>query len=534
LTNRIEGRLNQEGTLRGLEAVSPGRNIQLIPYVFARAFEVLDDSNPSDAFFVEDSFDPDGGLDAKFVFQDRLVLDLTVNPDFSQVESDDPQITVNERFEVFFPEKRPFFLENASLFATPRTLLNTRRIADPAKGARLTGKLGRSNLGLLLIDDEEPGAFLDPMDPDFGKAATIGVVRIDRDVGKQSRVGGFYSLRKFSGEENRVASLDTRLRLGKFWTVTAQAASSSDRAADGTVRRDPLYDLSVVRENRNTFAHVHFREVGADFDAPLGFIPRTGFRELPTREAYTWWNQGDRLLKVESSVFYEQIDDPDGLRLDRMTRLRLEAEFVGQTEIDLFVRSGRERVDGIDYPVNSVGFSVESRPFNAVGGNLQLESRRGINFSPAPGVVDRSVDGLRGSLGVNLRLFHRMQIDNSLIYNRLEERANGDKVLSNMIARSRWNWAFDLKSSLRFIAQWQNVLGEPTLTSQERRKTLNLDILYRWQRNPWTALYVGANTNRRNIDLFDTPPTMSVMSLETLELTDSWQIFVKMSWLLRF
>ena len=84
----------------------------------------------------------DLGLDAKFVWDDRIVLDLTLNPDFSQIESDEPQIVTNERFEVFFPEKRLFFIENADYFSTPLNLLFTRKIIDPSAGLRTTAQLG--------------------------------------------------------------------------------------------------------------------------------------------------------------------------------------------------------------------------------------------------------------------------------------------------------------------------------------------------------------------------------------------------------
>jgi hypothetical protein len=131
--------------------------MQFIPYVTSRAFRLLDPSAPQGPAFVEDRMDNDGGIDAKFVVTDNFALDATVNPDFSQVESDNPQVTVNQRFEVFFPEKRPFFLENASYFQTPINLLFTRRIADPQVGGRLTGKQGAFTVGALLIDDEAPG-----------------------------------------------------------------------------------------------------------------------------------------------------------------------------------------------------------------------------------------------------------------------------------------------------------------------------------------------------------------------------------------
>ena len=158
-SSRIEGRLNQAATLRGLVNISPGRNIQLIPFGAFRSFRSLDTRDEDRPQFVRDRADFDGGLDAKLVFKDSLVVDVAVNPDFSQVESDEPQVTVNQRFEVFFPEKRPFFLENASFFETPINLLFTRRIADPQFGVRLTGKLGPYALG----------AFLNPTSYDYAR-----------------------------------------------------------------------------------------------------------------------------------------------------------------------------------------------------------------------------------------------------------------------------------------------------------------------------------------------------------------------------
>jgi hypothetical protein len=156
VSSRIQGMLNQEAEAEGIENVSPGRNIQLIPYGTFNAFRALDTRDPNQARFTGAHARPQAGLDAKIVIHDSLVLDLTANPDFSQVESDDPQVTVNQRFEVYFPEKRPFFLENGNYFDTPFPLVFTRRIGDPKAGARLTGKLGRWAIGYFGIDDTAP------------------------------------------------------------------------------------------------------------------------------------------------------------------------------------------------------------------------------------------------------------------------------------------------------------------------------------------------------------------------------------------
>ena len=141
-----------------MENISPGRNVQLIPYGLARAFPTLDVGPPDGPDFVMDDAELNAGIDAKVVIKDSLVLDATFNPDFSQVESDEPQVTVNQRFEVFFPEKRPFFIENAQSFTTPINLVFTRRIADPRVGVRLTGEAGPYTVGAFITDDESPGA----------------------------------------------------------------------------------------------------------------------------------------------------------------------------------------------------------------------------------------------------------------------------------------------------------------------------------------------------------------------------------------
>ena len=115
-TTRIQGRLNQEGALNGLEHISPGRNLQLIPYGIFESFRDLDLRDPNHPTYSRRTAQGRMGLDAKYVLQDKFVFDATVNPDFSQVESDEPQVTASQRFEVFFPEKRPFFLEALTTF----------------------------------------------------------------------------------------------------------------------------------------------------------------------------------------------------------------------------------------------------------------------------------------------------------------------------------------------------------------------------------------------------------------------------------
>ena len=149
ITQRNESFVRQMAEVQLIDQISPGRNIQLIPYgAFADDKFLNPDAVGGPAFETERELR--GGIDAKVVIKDELTLDLTLNPDFSQVESDQPQVTVNRRFEVFFPERRPFFIENAGYFRTPMNLFFSRRIVNPTYGARLTGKLGPLAIGALV------------------------------------------------------------------------------------------------------------------------------------------------------------------------------------------------------------------------------------------------------------------------------------------------------------------------------------------------------------------------------------------------
>src|SRR5258708_7872115 len=145
VSSRISGRLNQEALITGVADVSPSATIQFNPYGYLNGLHSLDDRDPTQPRFDNRTLQGKVGLDSKFVFHDSLVLDTTINPDFAQIESDQPQKTVNHSFEVFFPEKRPFFLENSNFFSDTNIgiyqtsrILFTRRIIDPTFGPRLT------------------------------------------------------------------------------------------------------------------------------------------------------------------------------------------------------------------------------------------------------------------------------------------------------------------------------------------------------------------------------------------------------------
>ena len=184
----VAGQLTQFGVLEGLQNLSRSRNLEILPEVTGVRFGSLD--TESGAF---DEQDPEGevGVSVKYGITPNLTSDFTYNPDFSQIESDQPQIATNQRFALFFPEQRPFFLEGQEIFltSTPLNLLHTRTIVDPRFGGKLTGKVGDTTLGVVVADDQAAGRLDDLDDPRFGTTAQTVVGRARYDLYPESYFG---------------------------------------------------------------------------------------------------------------------------------------------------------------------------------------------------------------------------------------------------------------------------------------------------------------------------------------------------------
>jgi len=316
VTKRISGFAQQLATMTGLRAISPGRNVQVIPYGAFAGARFLEDASAASGYQTKN--DLRAGLDAKMVLRDAVTLDVALNPDFSQVESDEPQVTVNQRFEVFFPEKRPFFIESAAFFTTPQSLFFSRRVADPQVGLRLTGKVGKWAVAGLAADDRAQGQRVANDDPLFAKRAGIGVLRVQREFARQANIGFTVTIRDIGATSNRVASIDTRLRLGKNWTGTAQAMGSDTKEAGGRRLSAPAYHASLLHQGQHLFFVGRYDDVSPDFRAQLGFIRRVDLREVMQYTEYVFRPKNSRVLSFGPGGSASVLFDHAGQRQDRV------------------------------------------------------------------------------------------------------------------------------------------------------------------------------------------------------------------------
>ena len=527
LTNRVKGFVPQFASLQGLEHISPGRNVQLNPYSTLARARFLDEDAP--AFRTEG--DERVGLDAKLVLRDALTLDATVNPDFSQVETDDPQVTLNERFEVFFPEKRPFFLENAGFLTTPVNLFFSRRIVDPGTGVRLTGKAGRWALGAIAINDREPGRVPAP-DRLAGSRAGVGALRVQRELGKESTVGFLVTERELKGSVNRMYSLDGRLRFGKSWALVGQLIRSENRELEDSALVSGFGALAELqRDGRHVDYVGRYLEFGPDFAAPLGFVKRTGYRETKHELQYKWRPKGSAVVGYgpTMSVLYNW--DPTGAILDREIGAEFKVELVSQSEVKVERTEAFELFEDVGFRLYETKASLATEWLKWLALDASYTWGTAVNHDPAEGLSPFLGRAAETQLNVTLRPTSRLRLDQTYIVSRLNT-STGARVLSERLLRTKISYQFNRFLSLRAIVDYEAETGDTTLADVEDDKQWRGDVLATYLLNPGTALYVGYTDTYQNLGLFGNPP--EVVRRRSADTSIGRQLFVKLSYLLRF
>ncbi len=546
VTQNIAGLASQSADLTGMENVEPGRNMQFIPYGLFRSFRGLDLRDPTAPGYTAKTAKFDGGLDSKFILKKSLVLDFTVEPDFSQIESDQPQVTVSQRFEVYFPEKRPFFLENASYFATPINLFFTRRIINPQFGARLTGRLGRFSIGALMADDRAPGLQVPPTDPLAGERAKFAIVRVARDVLRDSTIGAIFTDREFDGGFNRVGGVDGRIRLSKTVITSFQAVESATRNPDGSYLAGPAFEYDLSKNTHTLNADLHYTGRSDGFRTLSGFDPQPDIHNISEDVNYTWWPKHSRYVQdygpdVNSYV----IRDHEGNTINWGTIPSFHVEFQRKTKITYQYAVEAETLRPRDFSVlpHNVDFlrhtnvvQFTTAPLAKASFSIDYRWGRRVNYAPAVGAFPYL--GRRNGVDVEMTLHpvNRLEIDNSYLWFRLGGiEGLRQPAFNNHIIRSKWNYQFTRALSARMIWQYNSILSNPLWTSLAPAKTINGDFLITYLVHPGTAVYVGYNSNGDNFErTLALGPDGALLRTRSSFINDNREFFVKISYLFRF
>ena len=514
----------QFGEMKGLENISPGRNLQLIPFGLLSGSRYLDQPAGGIPRMVSEP-GYRGGLDAKMVIKDALTLDATLNPDFSQVESDEPQVTVNQRYEVFFPELRPFFMENASYFATPQNLFFSRRIIDPEFGIRLTGKVGRWGLGVLATDDRASDRT-----EGLGRA-TDAVVSVQRDFLNDSHLRFFGTDRELSTGFNRVASLDTRLHLPYNFFFTGQAVTTRTRPLGAPDYSGNGYFAQISRSSRRLQYSSAFTDRSPGFRDELGYIPRIDIREFKNKVGYRFWREKKTLVDFGPDITVLGNWNRLGRAQDWEVGMGWTMEFTRLTNLSVNRTEAFELYNGYGFRKGYNNYQVNSEWFRWAAVSAGYTHGSGVNYYPVAGSAPFLGQTREGSLALTLRPTAKVRLDETYLYSTL--RAGAATAYTNHIARSKVNYQLTRELSFRAILDYNGVLPDAGMVTLDRTKRIGADLLMTYLLHPGTAVYIGYTDIYENL-LFDPskPPYLQLSNSPTMNT--GRQIFAKLTYLLRF
>ncbi|MGH7583028.1 MAG: DUF5916 domain-containing protein [Gemmatimonadales bacterium] len=273
--------LAQSGKLTGLTGLDAGHVLDLIPTVTSR----VDYAAPAPGKAWDYSGGaPQVGGDLRYGVTHNLTLNATAHPDFSQVESDVPQFQFDPRQALFFPEKRPFFLEGNEQFDAPFGMIYTRRIVQPVFAGKLTGKTMGTQVGVLAAVDDQAASH-------YGDNPVFGIVRLARDLGPGSRAGFAWTEQHDGPETNRVVGADARVVVGGDNTVAISGALAHDRDA-GTTIDGPAWGANFTHAGRHFRTNYGLSAISPDYRTRSGFVGQTGLGIVNLSNSYTWlWDR---------------------------------------------------------------------------------------------------------------------------------------------------------------------------------------------------------------------------------------------------
>ncbi|HET9040550.1 MAG TPA: DUF5916 domain-containing protein [Gemmatimonadales bacterium] len=482
---------------------------------------------------------PELGGSVRWGVTNNLNLNATANPDFSQVESDEGQFQFDPRNELFFSEKRPFFLDGIEQFTTPNSLIYTRRIVQPVAAAKLTGKGFGTEIALLSAVD-------DPAVSPSGQDHPIyNLLRLQRDLGAQSRLGLVYTDRIVGSDYNRVAGVDGRLLFGELYTLQLQLAGSRTRTA-GLTTTAPLWYARFVRNGRTFGFRAQANASDPDFRARSGFFSRPGLSHANLDPRVTLYGRpgsfvesvtGD--LNLDGLYRYDQFFTSAGMQEEKAhinTNVRLRGGWTAGASV-LIEQFGypAEVYEGyrIELP-RADGSGVDTVPFvgrPAIPNRdyvLQIETPEFAQFSGNAFVLwghdENFLEWASGALtlfnaGVDWRPTDKIRLNGTYQLQRVGRRSDGSTVNVQHIPRLKIEYQLSRPIFLRLVGEYtserQDDLRDHTRTEAPllifdpevgdfvratafKRESFRGDLLFSYQPNPGTVLFAGYGSTLRD------------------------------------
>ncbi len=494
--------------IKGFAGAEPGRNIELDPTITGLR---SDRRTPFPSGSLEkDKAQADVGLSGRWGFTNNLTLSAAVNPDFSQVEADVAQLEINKQFALYYPEKRPFFLEGQDFFETPFRALYTRSIADPEWGIKVSGKEGPHALGIFSAQDSFTNLIFPGPEgsrsTSLSQSAFANAMRYRRDIGNSSTLGLLVTDREGKSYHNRVGGVDGLLRLTKADTLTfqllgSQTAYPQDSAAAYGQDLEGLSGyagrIELSRQTRSYILFGEYADIHPDFRADLGFMPQVGYRQFELGGGYLYFgNENSFFSQIQLVGNYDQANDYKGNLLERELETIISLQGPMQSQLN-FVIGGREKVfqqKSFMQFFNHIMLSFQpSGSFNA---DIRVSYGDEIDYSHI-----RAGQYFQVNPGIRINIGKHFSLSGDYLNYRLN--IGGDRLFLVHLPQVNFIFHLNQRAFFRAILQYQKVSRNQDLYLFEINpdtQTLFSQLLFSYKLNPRTVLFLGYSDNYLGFD----------------------------------
>ena len=498
----------------GFSGATPGKNVEFDP-TFSSLYSETRDIGWDEAGqqikigkLIKRDNSNEPGLTARWGFTPNLTLNATANPDFSQVEADVLQMDVNTQFALYYPEKRPFFVEGADYFTTRMNIVHTRALANPDWGIKLTGKAGKNAIGFYSVQDGQTNLLFPGSENSYDGSLirnNIGTVfRYRRDVGRSSTLGALITDRESEGYYSRLAGADADFRFTRtdqvkvhlFGSQTDYPGAIDTAFGQPNGRLDgTAFDFYYKHAARDYVGFVTYREITSPFRADLGFIPQVGFRYVYSGIAWRWYNNpGYWYTLLSPGVGYEYEEDRSGRILYKGPKLWFDYMGPMQFTFSMQVNLHERWYQGIRFDNTSVTAIAGIQPTAALYLSLIGEYGDGIDYTLA-----RPGERLKLNPYIEFKPGRHINISFDHIYERLT--IDEGRLYTANISQSWLVYQFNRRLFMRVVLQYVHNQYDAALYIPEGysesiikvpvQGDLFSQILISYKINPQTVLFIG-------------------------------------------
>lgn len=489
----------QMDKVKGFAGAKPGKSFELDPTLTAVYTQERSPFPGGD--FKEKTKDIEAGISAHWNITNNMMVSATINPDFSQVEADSAQLDVNTQFALYYPEKRPFFLEGNSLYITNLFAVYTRTIADPIWGAKLTGKTGKHGFAFFSVRDNITNLIFPGS---FGSTSTSldmnnqsSALRYRLDVGKASNVGVLFTDREGDEYFNRIASIDADLRLTKIDRVILQYIGSQTQYPDhiAAAFNQPMgsfwghaYTAMYQHTTKNYMLFLRHQNIWSKFRADLGFVPQSDFIFYRVGAQYYFRKPpGHWYTLLHLHTRYDNEKDHAGNLIFHTLQGWVRYYGPMQSYLSIEANVGKQTYQGIEYDNDYLTLEAGLRPTGSL--YMKVISIFGDRID-----YDNGRSGSRVKINplIQFKAGSHLNLELDHVYERLKV-AQGRLYTANL-TNLKMIYQFNRRAFIRAILQYANYDYNAPLYSyaiDPQFKHLFSQFLFSYKINPRTVLFLG-------------------------------------------